>query len=178
MFSVSTCTLLAFTNTCAVLDLKTHKIPNRLILCGLLCAVLSRSLMILKNGPPALAGGIAGLLLPFLLLGPLAVLKMIGGGDVKLLAVIGLQLGAEESLRVLCLSFVIAALWSFILVIRRHNLFQRFHFLYCYLVRTLADGRPSVYRTSQTDPSGEFCFALPVLAALSVTIFQKHLLLI
>ncbi len=177
MITIDALTLLTFTTVCAVSDLKTHKIPNRLILCGFLLAAPSRIFCFIRTGPSALADGAAGLLLPLILLGALAALRMIGGGDVKLLAVIGLQTGARESLHIIYLTFIIAALWSFFLVVRRHNLFDRFRHLYQYLVHVMAYGHLTAYRTDQSDPSGEFCFSLPVLAALSIDIFHGQLLM-
>ncbi len=191
--------LLLFTLVCAISDLKTRKIPNRLILCGLIWAFLCRifpeaalqlrclfgSIITLKGLPPPVPDAAAsqmlalcgfldaalGLLLPCLLLGPLAALRMIGGADVKLLAVIGLQLGSAGSIRVICLSFLYAAVYSVLIVLRRKNLFARFHRLRCYLLQVMSERKPLTYRTGLPDPSGEFCFALPVLAGLSTVIW-------
>ncbi len=160
--------LLNFTVVCAVSDLRTHKIPNRLILCGLIWAFLC---CLFRDGAPGvLLDGVLGFLLPILLLGPLCALRMIGGGDVKLLAVIGLQLGAGNSFRVLYTSFLFGALWSVCLVIRRKNLFSRLHILYRYIGHVMAGEKLLPYHPGRSDPSGEFCFALPVLAALCTLI--------
>ncbi len=167
--------LLVFTMVCALSDLQTHKIPNRLILCGLIWAVMCRVFWISQGGILCLWDGIAGLIIPIVLIGPLAALKMIGGGDVKLLAVIGLLLGAKDSINIICASFLYAAIWSAVIVIRRRNLFYRFQILYRYLVKVMATGRLSAYRTEKSDPSGELCFALPVLAALCTLFLYEYL---
>ncbi len=173
--------LLIFTLVCAISDLRTHKIPNRLILCGLVWALMCR-LFPASLPPPGLRvpeswlDAAAGFLIPVLLLGPLAALRMIGGGDVKLLAVIGLQLGAKNSIDILISSFLFAALWSVVLIIKRHNLIVRFQILYRYIVRVMAAGKLLPYRAGTPDPAGEFCFALPVLAALSCQILGIHFL--
>ena len=211
---MSVLTLLPFVMACALSDLITRRIPNTLILCGLSGALLSRfHLMIqrvfstagtLSPGPDALpvfsvlADGFAGFLLPWLLFGALAVLKMIGGGDVKLLSVIGLYLGAKSTLTVIWYTLLTAAVWSVAIVIRRRNLSQRLGYLYRYIGQTMISAQARPYR-SQADSfgeaslaagksgladgrnacrrggtqggendSGEFCLALPVLLALSL----------
>ncbi len=167
--------LLLFTLVCALSDLKTHKIPNRLILCGLIWALLSRISLIRLEGGWGLLDGAFGFLIPCLILGPLAFLKMIGGADVKLLAVIGLQLGTKGSINMICASFLYGALWSAVIVIRKRNLFLRFQILYRYLIQVIAAGKVISYRTDHSDPSGEFCFALPILAALYTMILLSYL---
>ncbi len=173
--------LLIFTLICAISDLRTHKIPNRLILCGLVWALMCR--LFPASLPPFILrvpesgfDAVFGFLIPVLLLGPLAVLRMIGGGDVKLLAVIGLQLGAGNSIDILISSFLFAAFWSVVLVIKRRNLLTRFRILYRYLLRVMAAGKLLPYRTGIPDPAGEFCFALPILAALSCQILRTYFL--
>ena len=184
--------LFPFVLVSAISDLRTRRIPNTLILCGLIGAVFSRFALlpdfssafsvcgclpgagispVVSSVPftiSSLADGCVGFLLPWIILGPLAALKMIGGGDVKLLSVIGLQLGAAKCLSVLWYSLVISALWSFVLVIRRRNLSRRLLHFYRYLGQVIASGKVTSYRESGADPSGEFCLALPVLIAFSI----------
>lgn len=193
--------LFPFVLACAVSDLRTRRIPNVLILCGLIGSALIRVSLIFHSGFPVmetLADGCAGFLLPWLLIGPLAALKMFGGGDVKLLSVIGLWLGIRSCLLVMWYSLLIAAVWSAILVIRRRNLLQRLTCLQQYVGRTLRLGKLTAYRSgtgytagvknysafgSITDPesgsgnipcaadsSGEFCFAVPVLLSLVIVL--------
>ena len=166
-------TLLVFVSVCALSDYRTGKIPNRLILCGLLCAALpgiragagSTAAMLLNLKDMA-----AGFLLPYLLLGVFIYLRMLGAGDVKLLSVIGLQLGPEGSLIMMWYSLLAAAAVSVILVMRRGNLRQRLEYLQRYAVRAAAGGRPGPYRDPSAGytESGEFAFAVPVFLALIV----------
>lgn len=154
--------LLCFVFFCALSDLRTSRIPNTLILCGLFAALLSRSFIVWQNvhalsgeaGLPVLlrsillpiADGLAGGILPWILFGVLAALKMFGGGDVKLLSVIGVWTGAGNCLTVSWYSLVIAAIWSVILIIRRRNLISRLNYLYRYLGALIASGKPIPYR--------------------------------
>ena len=168
--------LFPFVLACAVSDVRTRRIPNTLILCGLAGALLSRVTLLLQTASPAvvLADGCAGFLLPWLLFGPLAFLKMLGGGDVKLLSAAGLWLGARGCLQLLWYSLLFAAAWSVAIVIRRRNLLHRLRCLYEYIGHVQVAGKLTPYRTESgydagtQEQSGEFCFAVPVLAAFVV----------
>lgn len=168
--------LFPFTLACALCDLKTKRIPNPLILCGLSGALLTRLFPVFRNlsapGTLAfLADGCAGFLLPWLILSVPAALKMIGGADVKLLSVIGLQLGAVSCLWLMWHTLIIAAVWSVVLVIRRRNLAERMRYLYRYVGQVMVTGKAAPYRTGLpggADASGEFCLSVPILLALTV----------
>ena len=188
-----------FVLACAVSDLKTKRIPNTLIVCGLAGAILARTALafgimspnpvssgsiltesiqnsrllnggilnfntLSKDVPGAsspssvllsLADGCAGFLLPWILIGPLAALKMFGGGDVKLLSVIGLWLGARSSLLIMWYSLLAAAAWSVVLVVRKRNLSQRLNYLYRYAGHTIVTKKASPYRTGTAARSGK-----------------------
>ncbi|MBC7253094.1 MAG: prepilin peptidase [Actinobacteria bacterium] len=70
-------------------DLRWRKVPNRLILAGLICGTAAAAL----GGFPDLLRGMEGILLGTALLLPFFLLGGVGGGDVKSLAVIGLFTG-------------------------------------------------------------------------------------
>ncbi len=162
----SSLTLLVFAAVCAVSDYLTGKIPNSLILCGLSCAVISRFALLFAGSPAQLfaqpaaqhAGPFfarlllmlgdmaAGCLIPFAILIVPVCLRMLGGGDLKLLCVIGLQLGAGGSLRVVWYSFLAAAAESAVIVLRRRNLHARLAYLRGYIRDVAAAGRALPYR--------------------------------
>lgn len=149
-----------FVLACAVSDLKTKRIPNTLIVCGLAGAILARTALAFGIMSPSsvllsLADGCAGFLLPWILIGPLAALKMFGGGDVKLLSVIGLWLGARSSLLIMWYSLLAAAAWSVVLVVRKRNLSQRLNYLYRYACHTIVTKKASPYRTGTAARSGK-----------------------
>lgn len=182
-------TLLPFTCACACSDLKSGKIPNSLILCGLAGALLSRFFPAFRHIPDlpgAMVDGCAGCLLPWLCFGLLAALKMMGGGDVKLLSVIGLQLGIKPCLSIMWYSLLFGAAYSAVLVARKKNLTNRLNYLYQYILKGISDRTFSAYRSSETsltdpatdhtnmDSSGEFCFAVPILCALLLVLAGSH----
>ncbi len=108
-----------------VIDAKTHRLPNRIVLptlAVLLTLVALEALLTARTGP--LIGALLGMLI---LGGFYAVLRLMsrdgmGGGDVKLAAVIGLVLGWHgwQALAVGAASaFVLGALYALILMVLR-----------------------------------------------------------
>lgn len=92
--SVETGVLLALVGIAAVWDVRTGRIPNRLVLAGLSAALVLRA----AGGAGALLEGLLGLGLALALFFPLFALRAMGGGDVKLLAVSAAFLGPERTL--------------------------------------------------------------------------------
>lgn len=84
-----TVTLVGIMGVGAAFDLKDRKIPNWLTVSGLALALLVRAV----PGDPVLMSGVLGLGLAFLVVLPLFGLGLMGGGDAKLLMVVGALLG-------------------------------------------------------------------------------------
>lgn len=85
-----------------ITDLRSRRIPNTLVLTGVLLALASHALSLAADVPP-LAGHhwwapLAGLGLGLLLLMPLYLLRALGAGDLKLLAMVGAFVGAPTVL--------------------------------------------------------------------------------
>lgn len=110
-----------FTLVVGVIDARTGHIPNRLLLIGLLFGVAlhATSYVVLAKSQPisetllsATLSIVAGLLLcaaaPLLLFR----LQAMGGGDVKLLAVIGASLGPFMGLEIELYAFVLLAVYA------------------------------------------------------------------
>jgi prepilin peptidase CpaA len=78
-----------FAAAAAYYDLRYRRVPNWLIL----CALSGGAAISACGGWSSLRYGLLGFLLGMLLLLPAFLLRMVGGGDVKTLAVIGLLVG-------------------------------------------------------------------------------------
>lgn len=89
-------------------DLRTHKVHN-VLLAGL--ALLSVAVVLATSGWPGLEKGLIGAVAGIALYFPLAWMGVVGGGDLKLMAVVGLSAGAVDTL----LIGVFALLWGAIL---------------------------------------------------------------
>lgn len=107
-------------------DLSTRRIPNWLVLAGLIAAIgcSVTATYTAGNQPSAgstlgLANSLIGALSGLVIMLPLYALRAMGGGDVKLMAAIGAFLGPMQVLGAALLTFIaggvlslIAALWS------------------------------------------------------------------
>lgn len=108
--------LLVFVALAAVADLASRKIPNPLVLLGLLVALGVH----LAPGGSALAwlgGALTGLLV-FL---PLYLLRGMAAGDVKLMAMVGAFTGPALALQICAATFLIGGLMALAAVLRRRR---------------------------------------------------------
>jgi len=122
---------LAVLLACAVvMDLRLRRIPNRLVLAGLVLAVLMHGAR-LGAGQPSLAGAawwspLVGLLAGGAALLPLYLMGATGAGDVKLLAVVGAFTGAATALSAVLYTLlaggVLALLWMLLCGVTAHTL--------------------------------------------------------
>ena len=119
-----TCALLAaLLSSAAVTDLRSHRIPNRLVLAGLLLAFAAHACA-LALGTPPLAGPaawapLAGLATGFALLLPFYLLGAMGAGDVKLMAMVGAFMGPQPVMLAVLYTFVAGGLLSLVVMFAR-----------------------------------------------------------
>jgi prepilin peptidase CpaA len=98
----------------AVTDLALRKIPNTLVLSGLLLALVLQGLA----GPPQamLWSWLAGALTGFFLFLPLYLLRGMAAGDVKLMAMVGAFAGPAQALDIALLSFAAGGVLGLLLM--------------------------------------------------------------
>jgi prepilin peptidase CpaA len=88
----------------AVVDARTHRIPNLLTVCGAAAGV---ALALADAGSgPTVAGSLLGGMCGLALLLPLYALRAMGAGDVKLMAAVGTFLGATGVLHAVLFTFI------------------------------------------------------------------------
>ena len=148
--------LLLLTGCSVYFDLKEERIPNALLLTGLLAALAIRGIT------PSLA---AGLFLPLFFLGGFFLLHMMGAGDIKLFGVIGAFVGAGGILSILFYSFLCGALIALVLLLRRGNFLSRFRFFKENMTACLRTGMVPPY-LQMTDRAGRLHLSVPVLAGV------------
>jgi Flp pilus assembly protein protease CpaA len=121
MCSINLVFLWLFAASAAYTDFRHRKVPNRLLAVAGVCGLVLSAC----GGWLALRGGLAGLALGSFLLLPAFILGMVGGGDVKSLAILGLFTGPE----LLWISFlrgvVIAGAAGLVILTTRRVLFMR-----------------------------------------------------
>lgn len=96
-------------------DIRSHRIPNALIITGwVIGVVLSAWLNGMSGVVNALEGGVIGLavLLPFYLM------RTLGAGDVKLMAVVGVFLGPTDVLMAILATFLAGGVMALVVAIR------------------------------------------------------------
>lgn len=149
-----------------VMDLRTAQVDNGWIL---VCMGTGLSARILKDGAAGIADYLAGFVLPILLLGWLFAFRMLGPGDIKLLAVLGGMLGRTASLQCVFCSMLLGAALSAALLLADGNAMQRFAYLWEYLCAYAAtrERRP-YYQRGMAAPEN-FHFTVPVF--LSVLLY-------
>jgi len=112
---VADAVLVVFVCTAAWWDTRADRIPNELTVTGLAAALMLRAPL----GSDAVARGLAGLGIAFLISIILYALRAIGGGDVKLLAGVGAFLGSGEIVGALGLIAVLGAAFALLSVTRK-----------------------------------------------------------
>ena len=116
--------MLVLTVIAAVNDLRNGKIPNSLILCGLLFGL---ALSLLHPAAPGPLMSLAGFAMGFLLLLPGYLLRFTGAGDVKLLAILGIFSGPGVLLQIFAVAVIGGALFHLLRTAKRFMLDPRHH---------------------------------------------------
>ena len=114
MLNASEVFLLWLVLQAAATDLVWRKIPNALVLSGLLLALVLRAVA----GPPSalLSVWLAGMLVGFFLFLPLYLLRGMAAGDVKLMAMVGAFAGPARALDIALLSFAAGGVLGLLLM--------------------------------------------------------------
>lgn len=145
----------------ALFDLKKDRIPNALILTGL---VFGWSLQLVQAGALGAVLFLGGAGLPLVLGAFLYYFRMMGAGDIKLLAVVGGFLGPQKAVCCVVASLLVGAVLSVGLLLKRRNLKERLLYFYRYLHRQQR-GKWEPYLNDQ-DEGGRIHFAAAILGGV------------
>ena len=147
-------------------DFYSGRIPNVLIGAGLLAAL---GWQWSANGPPGTGNFLAGALLPLLVLGILHYFKMMGAGDLKYFMVVGGFFEPSLSLKCICISFLIAAIFSLAVIVKHRILMKRLYRLIHYIKEYISTGIWKPY-ISETENLAYLHMSLPIfLGSMLVT---------
>ncbi|MGI6117606.1 MAG: A24 family peptidase [Bilifractor sp.] len=186
--------LLLISGASACFDLVRARIPNAFLLpCALFCVAMR----VVSEGAAGLFSAAAGFFLPVLLLAVFYYFRMIGGGDIKLLATLGILTGPGDILFVMFWSFSVAAVFAVGILSANHNFRERFAGLTVYVREMLRTGKKKPYRIPVAEErkkdregrtksgavscrgvirsASELHFAVPVLIAV-ISYVASHLL--
>jgi len=98
--------LMALLVAAAIIDWRTFRIPNWLTAGGILFALVCNTVMA-RHPLSGLLDASAGLLVGFGLLLPLHLMRVMGAGDVKLMAMVGAFLGVSGTLNAALYTFIV-----------------------------------------------------------------------
>jgi prepilin peptidase CpaA len=102
--------LSALLTMAAYSDLRSHRIPNALSLCGVIGGI---GLQCVAAGPQGLASGLLGAIVGLACFAPFYLLRAMGAGDVKLLAAAGAFLGPHGAFYAALLSLIAGGLSAY-----------------------------------------------------------------
>ena len=105
VFDPRTAVLIALLVIAGVTDYRSYRIPNWLTFGGATFALVYKTVIAVSPGSAFLMAT-GGLFLGFLLMLPLYMLHAMGAGDVKLMAMVGAFLGADETLQAVLFAFI------------------------------------------------------------------------
>ena len=114
-------------------DARTHRIPNRLVFSGTALAVLLHMLLpsgygflFIVPGGLGLLGALKGLAIGLVAMLPLYLMRALGAGDVKLLAMVGAFLGPDDILPAIIGTYLVGGVLSTALALRAGAALQMF----------------------------------------------------
>ena len=111
-------------------DLLYHKVPNNWIFLGFFTGLACK---LGRFGIKGIFSFSEGMLIPFCLLFPLFLFRMMGAGDIKLLTVLGGFLGRAEILEGMFCIFLLGAVLSAAFLITCGNVAERFRYFCDYM---------------------------------------------
>lgn len=107
--------LLLIVTGAVVFDLSTDTIPNKYLIAGFIFLSFQK---IIEVGTVGFGVGVLSGVMPMVILFPLFVLGLMGGGDIKLIGIIGFYLPIDKLMIVLAVSVFVAGFISIVKLIR------------------------------------------------------------
>ena len=146
------------------MDFKCDRIYNGWIIFGILTGLFFH---MQEGGWYGVCSAVIPMLIPFVLLYPLYKIGALGAGDIKLFMASGSFLTTEQSVHVIIVSFIIAALFSLMKMISERNGKERMSYLLSYLLETCKRREWRLYdetciQNTRTYKSNKIHFALPI----------------
>jgi prepilin peptidase CpaA len=160
----------------AVIDVRSHRIPNRLVLAGLAFGLIY-SAFVPFWGQHGFLWALGGAVIGFGVLFPLWVLRMMGAGDVKLMAMVGSLLGMQAVIPALIGTLVAGGVFALAFSLRHGKLRE----MLGNIVRMLrlgsvavAVGAPIRMAASDWESVGKLAFAVPIAVGTIGTVVANH----
>lgn len=167
-------------------DLRTRRIPNRLVLSGALaglalnaCTPSGAGLFDVAFGGLGLWQGLAGAGLGLALMLPMYLLRSLGAGDVKLMAMCGAFLGPEATLEAVLLTLLSGGALALAAALASRRLRQvlhnTWHMLLSALLTGMAGGPAGIAAPPTATGKLAYAFAIASGTALQLFFNYRHL---
>ena len=160
----------------AVIDVRSHRIPNRLVLAGLAFGLVY-SAFVPFWGKHGFLWSLGGAAIGFGVLFPFWLLRMMGAGDVKLMAMAGSLLGLQAVMPALIGTLVAGGVFALAFALRHSKLRE----MLANIVRMLhlgsvavVMGAPIRIATGSWESVGKLAFAVPIAVGTICTVVAKH----
>jgi prepilin peptidase CpaA len=142
-------------------DIKTRKIKNIIVLPFCILGIVINFIL---GGKDALYYSLLGVAIPIVTLFVLFILKMLGAGDIKLLAAIGAVLGSKAIIYVMIFSFLAGGIMAVFVMALRRNALERAKHLFDYIKSCVLSVKIEKYHSLVNDKSGVFRFSYAIAA--------------
>lgn len=175
MNEISLLVLMLFLTIAAWCDLGSYRIPNKLIVIGILSGLLLR---LMSAGWSDWIPGVAGLLVGMFLMLPMYWLRAMGAGDVKLMGMTGVFLGPGHVLGAWLVTLLVGGVLA--LVFARHH--HKLNVLWSGVKQTMSG---MVYKCAarqlpvievQKTSAGQLPYALSIVLGTAVYLAWQHAL--
>lgn len=145
-----------------LMDLLQEKVDNRLICLGFGSGLI---LDIFYSGFSGILHFFSGAFIPLVCLLPLFYFRMLGGGDIKLLSVLGGILGCPKVFLLLLFAFLAGAVLSLAFLISCGNLRERISYFISYFYSCRERGSWTPYRKKGLEPEN-FHFTISIFVGI------------
>ena len=143
-----------------VSDFKTYRIPNKLILSGL---VISFYFQFLEGSLLSVLYSFGILILICIVFLPIYYIRAIGAGDIKLLAMISCFVGMKQGIQVVIMAFIIGGVFSIVKLFRYHIFRSQLQSLAEYISQTYYLKKIVPYNSISSKKKNVIHFSFPIL---------------
>jgi len=160
----------------AIIDVRSHRIPNRLVLAGLAFGLVY-SAFVPFWGKHGFLWSLGGAAIGFGVLFPFWLLRMMGAGDVKLMAAVGSLLGLQAIPMALLVSLATSSVFAIAFSLHKGKLREMLSNVGRMLrvgSIAMAMGAPVSMAQSGWESVGKLPFALPIAVGTIGTVVATH----
>lgn len=142
-----------------IFDLKKRKVPNFLIVAGLILGMICQ---LYTSGIQGLGVFVGNVVFPILILYLLFLIRALGAADIKLFSMIGGCTGFSFLIQCIIISFIIGAVFSLLQMLRNRNLYFRLITFFQYGKEVLETGKLNSYPSDNDGKNNLIHFSLSI----------------